>query len=427
MRILKYIFLLLLLSVVALSIFIATQKGDFKVERSKVINSPKEVVFNYVNDLKNWSDFGSWTLSDPATSYNYAANTIGQGASYSWESKDGDGKIATLFAKANDSIAQKMNYDGSDSKVSWKFKDTIGGTKVTWSTEGKMSFKMKIYAALNGGVNRVIGSLYEKSLINLDKALDYEVNTFNVKVDGVVQKPAIYYLSQTFTSEISKINRNFNVVIPKIKTFCEQNNINTVGKPFIIYHTYDAQTQLAKISICMPIEHEIFLSAGSDILSSSIGAYGAVKATLIGDNSHNRKAYDQALALFDKSNFVHNPTISHIEVYTKNRDEVKNASQWVTEVYIPMPAAIVVAQPKAVATPASGGLYQEPAATSATRSTVNSSSNPAAAAATNPATAAPKKVVPKKPKKVVEKEVVPAAAKKDVAPKPVTEEDEFEF
>ncbi|WP_026708755.1 SRPBCC family protein [Flavobacterium frigidarium] len=425
MRILKYIFLLLLLSVVALSIFIATQKGDFKVERSKVINSPKEVVFNYVNDLKNWSDFGSWTLSDPETSYTYPANTVGRGGSYSWESKDGDGKIATLYVKANDSIAQKMNFNGSDSKVAWKFKDTIGGTKVTWSTEGKMSFTMKIYAALNGGVNRVIGSLYEKSLSNLDKALDYEVNTFKVKVDGVVQKPMMYYLSQTFTSELSKINKNFNIVIPKIKTFCEQNGVNTVGKPFIIYHTYDLQTQLAKISICMPIDHEIFLSAGSDILSSKIEAYGAVKATLTGDNSHNKKAYDQALALFTKSNFVHNPTISHIEVYAKNKNEVKNASQWVTEVYIPMPAAIVPATVKSINSPAAGGLYQEPATTTTAPTSANT--NQAVGTATNPNTVTPKKVVPKKPKKVIDKEVAPATPKKEVAPKAVTEDDEFEF
>ena len=316
MRILKYIFLLLLLSVVALSIFIATQKGDFKVERSKVINSPKEVVFNYVNDLKNWSDFDSWTLSDPETSYNYPANTVGRGGSCSWESKDGDGKIATLYVKANDSIAQKMNFNGSDSKVSWKFKDTIGGTKVTWSTEGKMSFTMKIYAALNGGINRVIGSLYEKSLSNLDKALDYEVNTFNVKVDGVVQKPMMYYLSQTFTSELSKIN-------------------------------------------------------------------------------------------------------------AQNKNEVKNASQWVTEVYIPMPAAIVPATVKPINSPAAGGLYQEPATT--TTASTSANTNQAVGTATNPNTVTPKKVVPKKPKKVIDKEVAPATPKKEVAPKAVTEDDEFEF
>ena len=83
MRILKYIFLLLLLSLVASSIFVATQKGDFLVERSKIINSPKSSVYNYVNDYRNWSDFGSWISEDPGIKINYAQNTIGKGASYS--------------------------------------------------------------------------------------------------------------------------------------------------------------------------------------------------------------------------------------------------------------------------------------------------------------------------------------------------------
>ena len=73
MRILKYIFLLLLLSLVALSIFIATQKGDFLVERSKIINSPKASVYNYVNDYRNWSDFGSWTSEDPEAKINFSS------------------------------------------------------------------------------------------------------------------------------------------------------------------------------------------------------------------------------------------------------------------------------------------------------------------------------------------------------------------
>ena len=53
MKILKYLFLLLLLSLVALTVFVATQKGIFSVERSKVINSPKATVYNYVNDFRN--------------------------------------------------------------------------------------------------------------------------------------------------------------------------------------------------------------------------------------------------------------------------------------------------------------------------------------------------------------------------------------
>ena len=342
MRILKYLFLLLLLSLVALSIFIATQKGDYTVERSKIINAPKAAVFNYVNDYRNWSDFGSWVTEDPEIKIAYPQNTIGKGASFSWEANDGDGKMQTLYTKDNDSIVQKMEYNGSDSKVFWNFKDTIGGTKVSWKTKGKMSFSFKIYTALNGGIDRVIGSMYEKSLVNLDKALDYEINTFSVKVAGIIKKPTTYYLGQTFTSEISKINKNFKIVVPKIDSFCKDNNVSTAGKPFIIYHTYDLQSQLAHISICVPIQSEIFISSGSDITSGKLEIQEAVKATLTGDNSHNKAAYDQAVAFISKNVLNRDPTISHLEIYTTSKKEVKDPSKWQTEVLIPIIPKVIV-------------------------------------------------------------------------------------
>ncbi|SDW32177.1 SRPBCC family protein [Flavobacterium degerlachei] len=341
MRILKYIFLLLLLSLVALSIFMATQKGDFNVERSKFINSAKPVVYNYVNDYKNWEDFGSWTTEDPEIKISYPQKTIGPGASYSWEGKEGEGQMRTLFVKENDSISQKMNFNGTEAKVSWRFKDTIGGTKVTWRSAGKMSFMFKIYAALNGGVDKVIGTMYEKSLANLDKALDYEINTFSIEVDGLVKKPQLFYLSQTFTSEIAKINKNFKVVIPKIEAFCQENNVQINGKPFVIYHTYDLTSGLAKISICLPIKSEIFTSAGSDILSGKLEAFEAVKTTMVGDISHNKKGYDKTIEYMSKNQLTINPVFSHIEIYSTSKVDIKSPSKWVTEIYVPLIPKII--------------------------------------------------------------------------------------
>ncbi|WP_413997828.1 SRPBCC family protein [Flavobacterium sp. W1B] len=336
MRILKYIFLLLLLSLVALTIFIATQKGDFTVERSRIINSPKSAVFNYVNDYRNWADFGSWTLQDPEIKINYSQNTIGKDASYSWEGKDTNGEIQTLYAKENDSISQKVDSEGTISSIQWIFKDTIGGTKVTWKTKGKMSFFFKIYTALNGGADKVIGTIYEKTLINLDKALVYEINTYSIKENGLVRKPLSFYLCQTFTSEIAKINKNFKIVTPKIIDFCKDNNIAMSGKPFVIYHTYDAQKGLARVSIGVPIKNEIFISAGSDIASGKLEAFEAVKTTLTGDYSHLKKAYNKTVEYLIKNQISHAPLISHIEVYTIGKDEAKKPSEWVTEIYMPI-------------------------------------------------------------------------------------------
>src|SRR6476620_102473 len=80
MRILKYIFLLLLLALVGITVYVATQKGDFEVTKSSIIKTPRSTVFDYVNDYKNWETFGSWMSKDSDLHFNYGAKTIGAGA-----------------------------------------------------------------------------------------------------------------------------------------------------------------------------------------------------------------------------------------------------------------------------------------------------------------------------------------------------------
>lgn len=351
MRILKYLFLLLLLSLVASSIFVATQKGAFSVERSKIINSPKSAVFNYVNDYRNWEDFGSWAIEDPEMKMTYPGNTIGKGATYSWTGKDGDGNMQTLSVKENESIVQKMNYNGTESEVFWSFKDTLGGTKVTWKTVGKMGFVFKIYAALNGGAEKTIGTMYEKSLANLDKKLDYEINTYAVKVNGLTTKLATFYLHQSFTSKISKITKNARIVFPRLISFCEQNNITMNGKPFILYHTFNSATDLAKISLCVPIKDSIYTSAGSDILSGQLKSFQAIKTTLTGDYSHNEKALEKAKDYFKSNKLAADPVMSHLEVYSIGKNEINNPSKWVTEIYSPIRPKIVAKKAAVVIVP----------------------------------------------------------------------------
>ena len=60
MQILKYLFLIVVLSFIGLTVYILTQKGDYTVTRSKVVKAPRMIVFEYVNDYKNWETFSSW-------------------------------------------------------------------------------------------------------------------------------------------------------------------------------------------------------------------------------------------------------------------------------------------------------------------------------------------------------------------------------
>lgn len=342
MKILKYLFLLLILSFVALSVFVATQKGFFTVERSKVINSPRSTVYHYVNDFRNFEDFESWAVEDPTIKMSFPEKTAGNGASFSWEGSEGKGSGVTLQSKEGESIRQKMNFDGTEADVQWVFKDTLNGkTKVTWKAKGEMSFLFKIYTVLNGGSDKIIGTMYEKTLVNIDKNLDYETKTYAIEVNGVVRKTESFYIKQTFTSEIQKVNKNARVVIPKLIEFSKTNNLYTNGKPFIIYHTYDTKTNLAKISICLPINKEISTSAGSDILAGKLNSFDAVKTTLKGDYSHTNEAISKTTAFINKEKIVSDLSWSHLEILTAGKLDVKSSSKLVTEIYYPIIPKVV--------------------------------------------------------------------------------------
>ncbi|PWA07384.1 SRPBCC family protein [Flavobacterium psychrotolerans] len=349
MRILKYIFLLVVLALFATTVFVATQKGDFDVERSALIKSPKSTVFNYVNDYRNWETFGSWKKDDPEMEFYYPINTIGNGASYSWNGSEGSGEMKTIAVKGNESIHQKTDFSGTISDVYWTFKDTVGGTKVTWRSKGSMGFSFKIYSAFKGGANKVIGTTYEKSLANLDKTLDYELKTYTIKVNGIVKKLGGFYLQQTINSKISNVPKNLRIMIPKMIHFFKKNHLVMYGKPFVLYHTFDTAKGITKFSVCVPIKDEIFISEGSDITAGQLVPFKAVKTTLKGDYSHLKEAWKKTFEYIAKNNLAQNTEGSSLELYSKSIEQVANPSQWVTEIYIPIRSKIaVVYKPKPI-------------------------------------------------------------------------------
>lgn len=336
MRILKYILLLIILSVIGLTVYVATQPSEFEVERSRVIKAQKSVVFSYVNDYRNWEDFGSWKDDDQNMKFIYSDTTIGTGASYSWSGNSGDGKTTTIFEKENDSIAQKVLFSENEGTAYLTFKDTTGGTKITWHSKGKIGFMGKIYATFKGGAEKMVGDMYEKTLAKLDKVISYEINTYDIKVDGVVQKPGTIYFQHKVDCKISEVQKNVSVVLQSMILFFKENAIVMTGSPFVLYDTYDVVNDKAIFSICLPMREEIYTAEGSDYTSGKIEPFQALKTTLKGDHSHNKEAWQQSISHVRKNNFGENVNAKRMEVYVISANQVKNPSKWVTELYVPI-------------------------------------------------------------------------------------------
>lgn len=345
MRILKYIFLLILLAFVGVTVYVATQKGDFEVSKSTVIHSPKGIIFDYVNDYKNWETFGSWMTKDHGIAFNYPAKTMGSGANFSWQKNGDEGFIKTYFTKENDSLVQKGNLNGTTAAFHWKFKDTVGGTKITIRCKGKMDLMTKINTFFSGGMSGLLTDVFEKSLRNLDKTLDYEMKTYSIKVNGITQRFSGFCLKQTVSCKIKNLSKNIKIMMPRMVHFFKKNQLPMAGKPFVQYERYDEANDFVTFSVCIPTTKQIFVASGSDVTSGEIIPFTCLKTTLTGDYSHTQEAWKKAKKYIADNGFKENLAGKYTEVYIKTIDDIKQPSKWVTEIHIPVFPKAPVAAP----------------------------------------------------------------------------------
>jgi hypothetical protein len=334
-----------LLAFIGITVYVATQKGNFEVSKSSIIKARRTTVFDYVNDFKNWESFGSYMTKDTTIKFTYPAKTVGAGANCSWENGSDDGAIRTVFVKENDSLSQKMNFNGSTAVVSWTFKDTIGGTKVTLHSKGQMDIFTKITTFFDGGVTAILSDTFEKSLRNLDKTLDYEMKTYTIKVNGIVQRNSGFCLQQTVSCKIKSLPKNIKIMMAGMVHFFKKNKLTMAGKPFIRYDRYDVANDFVTFSVCVPTNKQIFVMPGSDVSSGEIVPFTCLKTTLVGDYSHTQEAWTKAKKYIADNDLKENVAGKYTEVYVKTIDDIKQPSKWITEIYIPVFPKAAVAQP----------------------------------------------------------------------------------
>lgn len=333
MRILKYLFLLILLALIGLAVYVATQRGDYSVTKSQYIKAPRTVVYQFLADLSNWEDWPEW---EPGIRIRMGEATTGVGSSLTWTDSENAGELKTAFLKENDSLAHEFTVADFPGVGAWKLRDSAGGTVVTWKVKGKLSFVPKVNATLKGGPNYVMGNLFARSLSKLEKTLVYESNTYTIKIDGQFIKPATIYVGQTIVSTFENQQKNIRVMSRKLDYFFTKNKIVPAGKPFVRYDYFDEKTKQTRFTVCYPVRDTILTSPGSDISFGSFGEYRAVRTTLTGDYTHLKEAWDKTFSYIDEKKFKFSDAGQYLEVFKVSKSEEKRPSKWITEIYVPI-------------------------------------------------------------------------------------------
>jgi hypothetical protein len=146
------------------------------VTRSVVINAPEPIIFPYLNNLHEFSEWSPWQLRDPKLAVSYAGPESGKGATVQWSSQVpsiGNGSMEITGSEPSRHIDLAVNFNGLDGTSSYDISPAGSGSKVTWAfgyESGTSPLKRWKALMLDG----FVGSEYRAGLDRLKEKIESE-------------------------------------------------------------------------------------------------------------------------------------------------------------------------------------------------------------------------------------------------------------
>ena len=150
--------------------------SEMIVEKSVVINQPREVIYDYLKFSKNMDHYSVWNMKDPNKKVEYTGTDGTVGFLYKWDSKDksvgaGTQQITNLVDGAR--IEYEMNFErpmkntGTSKFILSEINERQ--TLVIWDFRGPTKFPMSLF---KGIFQKMLGKDLLMSLENLKKILE---------------------------------------------------------------------------------------------------------------------------------------------------------------------------------------------------------------------------------------------------------------
>ena len=338
MKSLKFILFLLLFLLLAGSSYVAVQPNSYDLSRTRTISAPVSVIYNTVEDFRQWEPWSPWKEKEPTLYLKYPEKTAGVGGSYSWTGKDGKGTMKTLVAVPNDSLLQELKFEQFPaSQVYWNFEyKSPNSTEVTWGMKSDdVPFVLKFFALISGGMDKMIGPDYEKGLENLDTHLQKQMAVYSIEDHGVIDYGGGFYLYVTSSTTPENISMTMEKNYAALYNYMSVNNIESNGHPMSLYQFRNPEDGSMIMSCAIPVRQNYRIKDASGILCGYMPRTKTLKTTLKGNYKNLEEAWAIGYQNMTKMN-LRPSKLKPFEIYLTNPQEKPNPANWVTELLIPI-------------------------------------------------------------------------------------------
>jgi effector-binding domain-containing protein len=332
MKYFKILLLSLLALIIILGVVAYALPSTLRIEKTIIIKASRELVFENVNDLRNWEKWFPLLNVDTAMEIKYFGNEKGEGAGFEWKSdknRIGCGTLTIIASIPLDSIYAEIDFLNKGKGVTcYLFKDSDSGTLVCCDYEMKLG---------NNPVTRYMGLLIDR---RLERDLQCGLDSLKKIVEDIYalsqlpfkesQIKPFYYVGIREKIKPSEIARRMNMNFKELMTYVEKNKLKMTNAPFSICYSFTKDEVDYEAGV--PVENCKISTDKIKVKQLKISK--VIIADYYGPYSGLGKEYEAiGKWIVDNKKKVSG---APLEMYITDPVTEKDTSKWLTKIYYPI-------------------------------------------------------------------------------------------
>lgn len=321
-----YFFLVLIILFLLSGVFLPKKTN---ITTSVVIDASPEIIFDEINNLKNWDNWIPWHLSDTTIVIQYGEQVSGVGAVYNWISENsGSGKICIIESNSPVKVVSDMDFGKQGlAKSTWTLSEQDNKTLVKWDFENNrlryferyftVFFKKNMIKTFNTGL---------KKLKETSEELKYD----RISVVKEVAVSQFYAISISDSSSVQEIGEKTSVLFAKLRTYLDSRKISPVNKPLTLYKHWENEG-MKTFSCAIPVAEKTW--SWQEYQFIQVDSCQAVTVTHWGRYGSD-KPYKALTQYINDNNLIING--SPWEIYVSDPLTESDTSKWQTDIYFPV-------------------------------------------------------------------------------------------
>ncbi|MBK7171843.1 MAG: SRPBCC family protein [Bacteroidales bacterium] len=332
MKLFRRILLTVLVLVIVLVLTGFLLPRHVRIERSLVMPASRDLIFEQVNDFRNWHGWLPWLSLDSTMQVTFSGPQSGVGALLIYESNHsdvGNGKLLITDSQPYDSILLDLNFmENGTSTGKFLFTSDDQGTLVRWILESDLGDN-PISRWFGLFMDRMVGNDFEQGLANLNEI----TSKIPAKpIIAVLEKeiPQRIVLSIRDTASPSTIESKLEDFYKKISTVIKQKKLTTTGVPFSLYHSYSPQSFDVEAGI--PVNKKI--TNTGEVECKEFPATKAAMASYFGPYTTTAIVYEAIEKYIKEKSLIISG--GPWEEYITDPGMEPDTSKWQTDIYFPL-------------------------------------------------------------------------------------------